>query len=113
MNPKWSLTNKIKIIGIFLVTAGLAGFSCSAPPVPPPPPPSISVQLTWSEADTVDSYNVYRARQVAGPFTKIGSSTSPEFLDKTPAIGLNVYTVTAVRDGAESIMSSDAETTVQ
>ena len=71
-----------------------------------------SVSLTWSTATaSVAGYNVYRATQTAGPFTKMNASlnTLPSFTDTAVASGQYFYSVTAVdSSNMESTFSSQA-----
>ena len=116
-----------------LTTAGSFNFSIrgadsSVPPqvyfesitlnVAPPPPSGLtasvagtSVTLNWAASTfTVAGYNVYRATQSGGPYTRVNSSlvSGPSYTDNTVLSGQTYYyVVTAVAaGGAESVFSS-------
>ncbi len=64
-------------------------------------PASGGVRLNWSvSSDAVVGYHVYHASSLAGPFTRLTSSTplnSTTFVDTTGASGSGVYMVRAVK----------------
>lgn len=58
------------------------------------------VSLGWSASnETVEGYNIYRARTLYGKFTKLNNSllTGTSFIDTFPWNGTNVYMVRAVK----------------
>jgi hypothetical protein len=76
-----------------------------------------TVDLSWNAStSSVAGYNVYRATQSSGPFTKINSAlvTALTFTDKTVSSGATYfYVVTAVAaDGTESAFSSQTTAVV-
>lgn len=96
-------------------TLGLSGTGTTPPP-PPPPPPGHTVDLSWSASSStgVVSYNIYRSGASAGPYSKIGNSTTTTFTDSTVQAGQTYfYTLTAV-DGSnvESATSPPVSATV-
>jgi hypothetical protein len=49
------------------------------------------ITLSWPAVAGATSYNVLRATALAGPFTAIGSPTSPSFADTTVATGVTYF----------------------
>lgn len=70
-----------------------------------------SVTLTWvaPATGTVTSYNVKRASAAAGPFTAVGTATSPTFVDTANLTEGQTYfyEVTAVNSAGESAPSGE------
>ena len=97
-------------------SVGSVGLSGNGVNPPPPPPGTHTVDLSWTASSTVGvvSYNIYRSGASAGPYSKIGNSTSTTFTDSTVQGGQTYwYTLTAV-DGSnvESATSTPVSTTI-
>jgi hypothetical protein len=87
---------------------------CNVTINPYPTPVAHQVALSWTPgaatggAIAATSFNVTRAATAAGPFTQIGTSTSPAYTDTTVAAGgTDCYEVVGV---AGSIVSSPSNT---
>ncbi len=64
------------------------------------------VILTWSASAGATSYNIKQATSSGGPYTTIGSSTSPTYSDSSALQGtVYYYVVSAVNGGGESTNS--------
>ncbi len=103
-----------------VATGGLGGTSQTAsvdilvnPNIPPSAPTAITllpvdqkVELSWTAPTSGASgltYYVYRAAASSGPFTQIGTSTTPTFTDTGAASGFPYwYTVSALNTGGFS-----------
>jgi len=74
-------------------------------------PPQHSVDLSWNPAPAVVGYNVYRAGQAGGPYSKINPvlDASTTFTDGSVQGGQNYYYVTTSVDstGAQSSYSNE------
>jgi len=97
-------------------SVGSLGLSGNGVNPPPPPPGTHTVDLSWTASSTagVVSYNIYRSGASAGPYSKIGNSTSTTFTDSTVQGGQTYwYTLTAV-DGSnvESATSAPVSATI-
>uniref|UniRef100_UPI00313B441C rhamnogalacturonan lyase family protein n=2 Tax=Bacillus sp. OTU2372 TaxID=3043858 RepID=UPI00313B441C len=66
--------------------------------------PNTSVSLKWDELNGAESYNIYRKADGDAAPTKVGSTSTPEFIDETVQLGLKYeYTVSQVNEsGIES-----------
>ena len=65
-----------------------------------------SVNLHWQASPGATSYNIYR-RTEEGSFEKIGSSTTPTYVDATvPSGAVFYYGVTTVQNNEESKISN-------
>jgi fibronectin type 3 domain-containing protein len=72
-----------------------------------------SVTLHWVPTAGASSYNVYRSIRSGGPYTKIGQSLTPTYVDTPVASGaVFYYVVTCVRDGTESADSQEIKASV-
>ena len=72
-----------------------------------------SVSLSWTPSAGATSYNVYRSAASGGPYTKIGQSLTPSYLDTpVPSGALFYYVVTSVREGTESAYSREIKASV-
>lgn len=60
------------------------------------------IDVSWIPILGVENYNIYRSSTEKGEYTKIGSSTTPEYTDSTAPIGTSYYKVTAVNSEGES-----------
>jgi hypothetical protein len=60
------------------------------------------VNVSWIPILGVEKYNIYRSSTENGEYKKIGTSTIPEFADRTAPIGTSFYKVTAVNSEGES-----------
>ena len=69
---------------------------------------SFLVTLTWTASTGATSYTVLRATQRGGPYTSVGSTTSPAFFDGAVTNGTAYYyVVSAVNSGGASANSAD------
>jgi len=65
-----------------------------------------SVDLNWQASPNATSYNIYRHPE-GGSFEKIGSSTTPKYVDApVPSGAVFYYGVTTVRGDEESQISN-------
>ena len=88
-------------------------------PTAPLPPAGLTatsnngaITLNWSTALTATGYNVKRATVSGGPYTIIGSPTTPGFSDTTIAAGTTYfYAVSALNTIGESANSAEASVT--
>ncbi len=72
-------------------------------------PEDFQVNLTWTPNSGASSYNVKRATTSGGPYTKIGSSTVPNFLDDNVIEATTYYyVVSAANANGESGNSAEA-----
>jgi len=72
-----------------------------------------SVTLHWAPSAGASSYNVYRSTRSGGPYTKIGQSLTPTYVDTPVASGaVFYYVVTSRRDGIESSYSQEIKASV-
>jgi hypothetical protein len=63
---------------------------------------SADINISWIPIAGIENYNIYRSSSANGEYTKVGSSTIPEFTDSTAPIGTSYYKVTAVNSEGES-----------
>lgn len=49
------------------------------------------ISLAWTEITDATSYDIYRSTIQAGTYTKIGTTTSPTFVDTSVALATNYY----------------------
>jgi hypothetical protein len=49
------------------------------------------IDLTWTGIPNVDHYDILRGTTMGGPYTKVGSSTSPAFSDRTGLLNGHTY----------------------
>ena len=79
-------------------------------------PPQHSVDLSWDAAPAVVGYNVYRASQAGGPYSKINPvlDSSTTFTDSSVQSGQNYYYVTTSVDstGAQSSYSNEIQVVI-
>jgi len=79
-------------------------------------PPQHTVDLSWDPASAVVGYNVYRASQPGGPYSKINPvlDTSTTFTDSFVQGGQNYYYVTTSVDstGAQSSYSNEIQAVI-
>jgi hypothetical protein len=79
-------------------------------------PPQHSVDLSWDPVSTVVGYNVYRASQAGGPYSKINLvlDANTTFVDSSVQGGQNYYYVTTSVDstGAQSSYSNEVQAAI-
>jgi uncharacterized protein YfiM (DUF2279 family) len=79
-------------------------------------PPQHSVDLSWNAAPAVVGYNVYRASQAGGPYSKINPvlEANTTFIDGSVQGGQNYYYVTTAVDstGAQSAYSNEIQAAI-
>ena len=79
-------------------------------------PPHHSVNLSWDAVPTVVGYNVYRASQAGGPYSKINPviDASTSFTDSSVQAGQSYYYVTTSVDaaGAQSAYSNELQAAI-
>ncbi|WP_462412897.1 PxKF domain-containing protein [Neobacillus sp. Marseille-QA0830] len=63
---------------------------------------SADMDVSWIPVLGIEKYNIYRSSTPDGQYEKIGTSSIPEFTDKTSPIGTSYYKVTAVNSEGES-----------
>ncbi|WP_052352897.1 rhamnogalacturonan lyase family protein [Neobacillus dielmonensis] len=63
---------------------------------------SADIDVSWIPVLGIEKYNIYRSSTPNGEYTKVGTSTIPEFTDSTAPIGTSYYKVTAVNSEGES-----------
>ncbi|MFS0636212.1 PxKF domain-containing protein [Mesobacillus foraminis] len=63
---------------------------------------SADVDVSWIPVLGIEKYNIYRSDSQNGEYTKIGTSSIPEFTDRTAPTGTSYYKVTAVNAEGES-----------
>jgi hypothetical protein len=63
---------------------------------------SADINVSWIPVLDIEKYNIYRSSTSNGEYTKVGTSTIPEFTDNTAPIGTSYYKVTAVNSEGES-----------
>jgi fibronectin type 3 domain-containing protein len=72
-----------------------------------------SVHLHWKATPGATSYNVYRSSMMGHRYTKIGSSSTPSYVDSpVPSGAVLYYVVTSVHDGKESGFSQEIKAKV-
>jgi fibronectin type 3 domain-containing protein len=72
-----------------------------------------SVTLTWDASPGASSYNVYRSSKSGGPYDKVGTASTPKYVDKPVASGAVLYyVVTTVTDKGESKYSAEIKAVV-
>jgi hypothetical protein len=60
------------------------------------------IDVSWIPILGVENYNIYRSSTENGEYTKIGTSTIPEFTDRTAPLGTSYYKVTSLNSEGES-----------
>ena len=123
MNTSLSRRN---LLGLLLVAfavlwisrCGRTGTSNAPPPNPPAVSTTRSATLNWdASTSAVVGYNVYRATQAGGPYTKLNSSLiePTSYTDSTVQADLTYfYVVTAVdANGVESVGSNEVQFAVR
>jgi fibronectin type 3 domain-containing protein len=92
---------------VVLIIAALALFAFLAPKH------AHSVTLNWSPSVGATSYNVYRGTKSGGPYEKVGTVSSPTFVDTKVASGdVLYYVVTSVKGAKESGYSKEIKAAV-
>jgi fibronectin type 3 domain-containing protein len=101
-------TSKLSLALIsVLVIAAIALFAYLAPKH------GHSVTLHWAASAGATSYNVYRGTTSGGPYDKVGTASTPTFVDTDVESGeVLYYVVTAVKEGKESRHSTEIKATV-
>jgi fibronectin type 3 domain-containing protein len=57
--------------------------------------PAKTPTLTWTAPEAFNSFNIYRAAAIGGPYTYLAQSTTTTFTDSSPLVALSYYKVTA------------------
>jgi fibronectin type 3 domain-containing protein len=73
------------------------------------------VTLSWTASTTTDvtAYNIYVSGTSGGPYTRIGTTPLPQFMDLGGIAGTKYfYVVTAVDGNGESAFSSEVSVTL-
>src|SRR5205807_6496316 len=122
MNTSLSRRN---LLGLLLVAFAVLWISrcgrTGTSNAPPQNPAAVSrsATLNWdASTSAVVGYNVYRATQAGGPYTRLNSSSSPigptSYTDSSVQAGQTYfYVVTAVdANGVESVVSNEVQATV-
>src|SRR2546426_6453439 len=122
MNTSLSRRNLLSLLFMGLAVlwishCGRTGTSNAPPQNPAAVSTTRSANLNWDASPSaVVGYNVYRATQAGGPYTKLNSSPvgPTSYTDSTVQAGQTYfYVVTAVDgNGVESVASNEAQTTV-
>jgi fibronectin type 3 domain-containing protein len=95
---------------VAIIAAGLALFMYS---YAGGKPATHSVTLHWSGTANTTSYNVYRAAISGGPYQKIGTASTPQYVDNSVTSGaVFYYVVTSVSQGKESAYSKEISAAV-
>jgi fibronectin type 3 domain-containing protein len=98
-------------IVVAVLAAGIAAFTYSQ--VKNSRPATHSVKLHWKATPWATSYNVYRSSVSGQPYTKIGTSSTPSYVDSpVPSGAVFYYVVTAVRENHESTYSAEIKVKV-
>lgn len=63
---------------------------------------SADIDVSWIPVLGIEAYNIYRSLSENGEYTKVGTSTIPDFTDRTAPMGTSYYKVTAVNSEGES-----------
>jgi Fibronectin type III domain len=98
----------------FLAGCGLPHNSHPAAPVPTNLAATAGdsvVTLTWTASSGAVGYNVKRATASGGPYTKLGSPTSPGYTDSTVTNGTTYYYVVSSLNPGESANSAEVAAT--
>jgi len=123
MNTSLSRRN---LLGLLLVAfavlwisrCGRTGTSNAPPPNPPAVSTTRSATLNWdASTSAVVGYNVYRATQAGGPYTKLNSSLiePTSYTDSTVQADQTYFYVVAAVDanGVESVPSNEVQFAVR
>ena len=123
MNTYFSRRNLFGLLFVVLAVlwisrCGRTGTSNAPPQNPGAPPTTHSATLNWdASTSAVVGYNVYRATQAGGPYTKLNSSPTERtsYTDSTVQADLTYfYVVTAVdANGVESVGSNEVQFAVR
>jgi uncharacterized protein (TIGR03382 family) len=73
-------------------------------------PGNNQVQLTWTSTGA-PGYTIHRSFTAGGPYTQVGTSATPSFLDTTVSGGTTYFYVVRALDCAESADSNEASAT--
>ncbi len=72
-----------------------------------------SATLKWTPSAGATSYNVFRGTESGGPYTKIGSTEAPTYVDAPLHSGeVFYYVVSALKGNAESAHSTEVKAVV-
>jgi hypothetical protein len=63
---------------------------------------SADIDVSWIPVLGIEQYNIYRSSTEKGEYKRIGTSTIPEFTDRSAPLGTSYYKVTAVNGEGES-----------
>ena len=72
-----------------------------------------SATLKWNRSEGATSYYVYRGTESGGPYTKIGTTEAPTYVDAPLQSGeVFYYVVSAIKGNAESAHSTEVKAVV-
>jgi alpha-glucuronidase len=101
-----------RILTFAEITALASGEKPATPTGVAATPSDGSISLNWTASSTATGYYVKRATTSGGPYTMLGTVTSPSFLDTSLTNGTTYYyVVTAVNAYGETADSSQASAT--
>ena len=104
---------RVALVLLLVVVVGIVLFGYLRPRQTPKDARAHSVTLHWVPSAGASSYNVYRSIASGGPYTKIGQSLTPTYVDTPVASGaVFYYVVTSRRDGTESSYSQEIRASV-
>jgi hypothetical protein len=104
---------RVALVLLLVVVVGIVLFGYLRARQAPEEARAHSVTLHWVPSAGASSYNVYRSTRSGGPYTKIGQSLTPTYVDTPVASGaVFYYVVTSRRDGIESSYSQEIKASV-
>jgi hypothetical protein len=104
---------RVALVLLLVVVVGVVLFGYLRARQAPPEARAHSVTLHWAPSAGASSYNVYRGTRSGGPYTKIGQSLTPTYVDTPVASGaVFYYVVTSRREGTESSYSQEIKASV-
>ena len=104
---------RVALVLLLVVGVGIVLFGYLRARQAPKDARAHSVTLHWVPSAAASSYNVYRSTASGGPYTKIGQSLTPTYVDTPVGSGaVFYYVVTCVRDGTESADSQEIKASV-
>ena len=117
MNTYFSRRNLLGLLFVLLAVLWISRCGRTGTSTAPSALTAHSATLNWDASPSaVVGYNVYRATQAGGPYTKLSSSPvgPTSYTDSTVQAGQTYfYVVTAVDgNGVESVASNEAQTAV-
>jgi fibronectin type 3 domain-containing protein len=106
-------SRRVALVLLLVVVVGIVLFGYVRAQQAPKEAQAHSVTLHWVPSAGASSYNVYRSTRSGGPYTKIGQSLTPTYVDTPVASGaVFYYVVTSRRDGIESSYSQEIKASV-